>query len=120
MTLEEARKHIRAVVVYDPGHGPLEDGVIVRVNQQFVFVRYASNSVKATPPEKLTLLSALQSTTEVRFKDGPLAGQHRVVMTNQNVLETYGPDGVDVFGNMRTRKYVYVRVSATLFELSQS
>jgi hypothetical protein len=56
MTLEEARNHIRAGVVYDSGHGQLEDGTIVRVNQQFVFVRYANNAVKATPPEKLTLL----------------------------------------------------------------
>lgn len=56
MTLEEARNHIRAGVVYDPGHGQLEDGTIVRVNQQFVFIRYGNN-VRATSPEKLTLLS---------------------------------------------------------------
>ena len=31
MTLDEARDHIGAGVVYDPGHGAREDGEIVRV-----------------------------------------------------------------------------------------
>lgn len=57
MTLDEARENIGAGVVYDPGHGTREDGVIVRVSQQYVFVRYGHSSIKATPAEKLTLLS---------------------------------------------------------------
>lgn len=56
MTLDEARRHIGDVVVYyDGGLGSREDGTIVRVSQQFVFVRYDSG-IQATLPEQLTLL----------------------------------------------------------------
>jgi hypothetical protein len=41
-------------VVYAPQHGPREDGVIVRWNEDFIFVRYAgSETPKATNPADL-------------------------------------------------------------------
>jgi hypothetical protein len=40
MTLDEARQNIGAGVVYDPGYGSKEDGVISSVGEQYVFVRY--------------------------------------------------------------------------------
>jgi hypothetical protein len=59
MTLEEARGHIGDAVVYDNG-STRWDGTIVRVGQQFVFVRYGHNdvSIAATPPDRLTLLGS--------------------------------------------------------------
>ena len=38
MTLDEARAHIGAGVVYHSGHGRPEDGEIVRVSDLYVFV----------------------------------------------------------------------------------
>ncbi len=58
MTIDEAREHIGAGVVYDPGHGAREDGTIVRVSEQWVHVRYGHQTItKATPAGQLTLLS---------------------------------------------------------------
>jgi hypothetical protein len=58
MTLDEARKHVGAGVVYAPSSGKREDGVITSVNASYVFVRYAGdNGSKATNPADLTLLS---------------------------------------------------------------
>ena len=57
MTLDEARAAIGHGVVYDPGHGPVEDGVIVGVSLSYAFVRYRGDeAAKATRPEDLTLL----------------------------------------------------------------
>ena len=59
MTLDQARAHIGAGVVYNPGHGRPEDGEIVRVSDLYVFVRYAGDRTpKATPPGALTLILA--------------------------------------------------------------
>jgi hypothetical protein len=58
MTLDEARQHIGAGVVHDPGHGPKEDGVISSVGERYVFVRYKGDFFgKATDPARLTLLA---------------------------------------------------------------
>jgi len=58
MTLEEARNHEGAGVVYSPGHRlAKEDGTIVRCSKAYVFVRYANGSIKATRPEDLELLA---------------------------------------------------------------
>lgn len=58
MTLDQARQHIGCGVVYSPGWGPREDGVIVRVNERYVFVRYSgSETPKATSPSDLILLA---------------------------------------------------------------
>lgn len=58
MTLEEAREHIEEGVVYTAAEGTVEDGVIVSVGEQFVFVRYgADKTAKATHPAALTLLA---------------------------------------------------------------
>lgn len=58
MTLNEARAHIGAGVVYHPGHGAPEDGEIVRVSDLYVFVLFAGDRTpKATPPGALTLLA---------------------------------------------------------------
>lgn len=58
MTLEEARKHIGSGVVYDPGHGAREDGVITSVGTEYVFVRYAGDDhSKSTHPSQLSLLA---------------------------------------------------------------
>lgn len=49
MTLDEARALVGCGVVYTPGHGPREDGVITSVTDRFVFVRYAGDTTsKAT------------------------------------------------------------------------
>lgn len=58
MTLDEARDHIGAGVIYEPYPGaPKEDGAITSVNDTFVFVRYVGDRAsKATAPELLTLL----------------------------------------------------------------
>lgn len=65
MTLDEARQHIGAGVVYDPGYGPKEDGVISSVGEQYVFVRYKGDFFgKATEPARLTLLSPPSASTE--------------------------------------------------------
>ena len=59
MTLNEARAHIGAGVVYNPGHGRPEDGEIVRVSDLYVFVVFAGDRTpKATPPGALTLILA--------------------------------------------------------------
>lgn len=57
MTLDEAHAHIGHGVVYRPAHAPAEDGVIVRVNDQWAFVRYGGHGIKATDPARLELLS---------------------------------------------------------------
>ena len=58
MTLDEARNSIGAGVVYAPGYGPREDGVIVGVSSIYVFVRYQGNETpKATAPGMLTFLA---------------------------------------------------------------
>lgn len=58
MTLDEARRNIGRGVVYRPAHGPAEDGVITRVNDRYVFVRYgADRGSKATDPWALEFLS---------------------------------------------------------------
>jgi hypothetical protein len=54
MTLEQARDHIGARVLYRrPGAEP-EAGVIARVSERYVFVEYPV--VKATYPDDLELL----------------------------------------------------------------
>lgn len=54
MTLEEAQRRIGAPVVYTPGHGRREDGVIISVTDRYVFVRYSgSETPKATRPSDL-------------------------------------------------------------------
>ena len=60
MTLDECRQHIGAGVVYRPnGRAVSEDGVIVRVNDSYVFVRYwGRETPSATRPEDLVLLAA--------------------------------------------------------------
>jgi hypothetical protein len=59
MTLAQARAHIGAGVVYRPGHGPVEDGVITGVGPTLVFVRYAGDiGSKGTQPEHLDLTGA--------------------------------------------------------------
>ena len=59
MTLDEARAHIGAGVVYHPVHGRPEDGEIVRVSDLYVFVVFAGDRTpKATPPGALTLILA--------------------------------------------------------------
>lgn len=58
MTLDEARAHIGAGVVYNPGHGRPEDGEIVGVSDLYVFVLFVGDRApKATPPGALTLLA---------------------------------------------------------------
>lgn len=58
MTLDECRQNIGAGVVYDPGHGPREDGEITAVSSLYAFVHFTGDrGSKATPPERLTLLS---------------------------------------------------------------
>jgi hypothetical protein len=59
MTLDEARENIGAGVVYNPVHGALEDGTIMRVSEDWVHVRYGYQTItKATAAEQLTLLAA--------------------------------------------------------------
>lgn len=53
MNLHQARQHLGAWVVYDPGHGQPEDGHIERVTLDYVMVRYR-DGVKATPAERLS------------------------------------------------------------------
>ncbi len=56
MTLDEARAHIGAGVVYHSGHGRPEDGEIVGVSDLYVFVLFVGDRApKATPPGALTL-----------------------------------------------------------------
>ena len=62
MTLDEARDHIGAGVVYNPGHGAREDGEIVRVSDLYVFVLFVGDRTpKATPPGAPTLLAPHQN-----------------------------------------------------------
>ena len=62
MTLDEARAHIGAGVVYNPGHGRPEDGQIVRVSDQNAYEVFAGDRTpKATPPGALTLLAPHQN-----------------------------------------------------------
>ena len=57
MTLNEAAAAIGAGVVYRPVHGAAEDGVIVRTNERWVFVRYGvQDGAKATDAGDLQLL----------------------------------------------------------------
>ena len=56
MTLDECRQAIGAGVVYEPKHGPRQDGVITAVSRQYVFVRYRGDDHSmATRPQDLTL-----------------------------------------------------------------
>ena len=49
-------------VVYDPGHGRPEDGVVVRISPFGAFVRYAdSPTPKLTPLRDLTALVAKET-----------------------------------------------------------
>lgn len=58
MTTDEARRHIGDGVVYQPAHGPAEDGVITSVSDTRAFVLYRGNlAAKATDPADLTLLA---------------------------------------------------------------
>ena len=58
MTLDEAREHVGGKVVYQPGLGPCEEGVITSVSERYVFVRYGSDvGAKATRPDWLALVS---------------------------------------------------------------
>lgn len=58
MTLEEAREHVGDKVVYQPGHGRCEEGVITSVTERYVFVRYGSDvGSKATRADWLAFLS---------------------------------------------------------------
>lgn len=55
MTIDEARSHIGDGVVYLPTG---KDGVITSVNDNWVFVRYATvGTSQATDPTLLTLLA---------------------------------------------------------------
>ena len=57
MTLDEAREHVGAGVVYDPKYGPKEDGTIVAVSEFVVFVRYTGDvGPKGTYAKDLALL----------------------------------------------------------------
>jgi len=57
-------------VVYDPGFGPREDGIISSVGEQYVFVRYKGDFFgKATDPARLTLL-AVSSPPSTHTSDG--------------------------------------------------
>jgi len=58
VTLDEARALVGCGVVYTPGHGPREDGVITSVGDRLVFVRYAGDAAsKATSPGDLEPLT---------------------------------------------------------------
>lgn len=63
MTLDEARGHLarhgeQARVVYQPSHGPAEEGVITSVSNQYIFVRYGSDAgSKATRPDWLAFVN---------------------------------------------------------------
>lgn len=58
MTLEQARAHIGAKVVYRTAYGRIEEGVITSTGQRWVFVRYgADTGSKATDPAALSLLA---------------------------------------------------------------
>ncbi len=59
MTLNEARKHVGAGVVYRPHpDAQAEDGIITGVSDRWVFVRYAGDiGAKATDPGQLQLLA---------------------------------------------------------------
>jgi len=59
MTLDEAREHVGAGVVYRPRpDASAEDGTITSVNERWVFVRYTGNpQPQATAPQHLTLLA---------------------------------------------------------------
>jgi hypothetical protein len=64
VTLDEAREHIGNGVVYDPGYGLKEDGVITSVKDPYVFVRYRGDQhSKATIPADLTPLFSSPSST---------------------------------------------------------
>lgn len=41
VTIDAARQHVGRGVVYVPGHGAREDGVITGVSDHYVFVRFA-------------------------------------------------------------------------------
>ena len=54
MTLDEAELGIGRLVIYYPGHGSSDEGVITSVGDSFVFVRYGSDiGSLATPAGKL-------------------------------------------------------------------
>jgi hypothetical protein len=56
MTLDQARDAIGRGVVYAPRFGLREDGVIIRVNNRYVFVRYSGSlHAQATNPTDLEL-----------------------------------------------------------------
>jgi hypothetical protein len=57
MTLDDARDHIGAAVLYHPSGTDPEEGVIRHVSAHFVFVAYSGdlNGARATRPEDVTL-----------------------------------------------------------------
>lgn len=62
MTLGTARGLIGSAVVYRPRPGVVEQGVIMSVNDRYVFVRYgAQMTSQATDPEHLVPLIARTS-----------------------------------------------------------
>jgi hypothetical protein len=60
VTLDEAREHVGAKVLYcEPGSAPSEEGVITSVNEHYVFVRYGADyGSKATHAHRLDLLTS--------------------------------------------------------------
>lgn len=51
-------KDVGRSVIYTPGYGPLQDGVITSFNEKFVFVRYrATGGGQATNPKDLEFLT---------------------------------------------------------------
>lgn len=57
MTIDEARQHVGADVIYNDGYSIPEHGSIVRVSEQWVHVRYGHQlTTKATAAGQLTLI----------------------------------------------------------------
>lgn len=65
MTIDEAREHIGATVLYHPQGTSPEEGVIRHVTR-FVFVAYSGdvNGARATSPEDITLIEAATAAGE--------------------------------------------------------
>lgn len=60
MTLEEARQHIGAAVMFRGGASSEDEpGIITGVNNRYIFVRYGRDEYgKATRPENLELVTS--------------------------------------------------------------
>jgi hypothetical protein len=53
--------HVGQLVIYTPGSGPREDGVITSWNDKYIFVRYGADKIsKATNPKYLDFLPSFQ------------------------------------------------------------